>query len=105
MAECGDNLATETIQSKNIKAMEKLTKEEIGLQAKTQIQDLMARMAETAIANVDKAPASGAVPEHWSKEGDCRLAKAIVDALCSEHPYGGGSKQDKKDAANLALFL
>ena len=82
-----------------------LNKEEMRLQAKAQVQELMVRMTERALDDVNKALASGAVPEHWNKEGDYRLAKAIVDALCSDRPYRGGSKQDRKDAANLALFL
>ena len=83
----------------------RLTKEEMRVQAKAQIEELMARMTEQAVANVDKALFSGACPDDWYEEGKYLLAKAIIDSLCVDRPARAGDKQYQKDFANLHLFL
>lgn len=80
-------------------------KEAMRLQTKEQVKELMDRLTERAIANVDKALSAGAHPEHWNNDGDYRLAKAIIDSLCCDRPYQPQDKQTKKDFANIRLFL
>lgn len=82
-----------------------LSRDEIELQATAQVRELMGSLTETAIANVTKAIASGSHPPSWNKNDDYRLAKAIVDSLCVDRPYQPRDKQNKKDFANVRLFL
>lgn len=82
-----------------------LSKEEMLLQTTAQVRELMTSLAETAIANVSKALASGSHPPSWNANDDYRLAKAIVDSLCADRPYQPKDKQTKKDFANIQLFL
>ena len=83
----------------------RLTKEEMRVQTKAQVEELMARMTEQAVANVGKALSSGACPAVWYEEGNYRLAKAIIDSLCVDRPYMPRGKQTQQDFTNLGLFL
>ena len=82
-----------------------LSRDEIALQTTDQVRELMNRLTETAIANVTKAIDSGSHPASWNKNEDYHLAKAIVDSLCVDRPYQPRDKQNKKDFANVRLFL
>lgn len=84
---------------------DELSQEEMQVQATAQVRELMAAMTEAMVANVSKALSSGAHPPHWNKEGDYRLAKAIVDSGCVDRPYNHRDKQTQKDFANIRLFL
>jgi hypothetical protein len=84
---------------------DELTKEEMRVRTKTQITEIMTRLTEAAIANVDKALASGACPPDWYEEGSHLLAKAIVDSLCVDRPLKTSNKRIQKAFNNLHLFL
>ncbi len=74
-------------------------------QTKAQVEELMDRMTEVALNNVDRALSAGAHPPRWNADGDYRLAKAIVDSVCCDRPFNRQDKQTQKDAANIRLFL
>lgn len=83
----------------------KLTKEEMQVQTKAQVEKLMARMTEQADAKVGSALSSGACPDDWYEEGSYLLARAIVDSLCVDRPHRAWDKRTQEDFDNLHLFL
>ena len=83
----------------------RLTKEEMRVQAKAQVEELMARITEQAIGNIEAALSSGACPGDWSQKDDFRLAKAVIDSVCVDRPLKPFAKQNQKEFANLHLFL
>jgi hypothetical protein len=55
---------------------------------------------------LDKALASGAIPEEWKKgKNDNRTVKSVIDSFCLDRPFKHHLPENKKDAANLHLFI
>jgi hypothetical protein len=57
------------------------------------------------LKKLDAAINSGAIPEHWMEEGSHLLSKAIIHSFCLDKPYEMFSKDHRKDAENIHLFI
>lgn len=86
--------------------MKTLNKEAKHREAKKQLKAEIKNAIEANLfKKLDAAINSGAIPEHWMEQGNHLLSKAIIHSFCLDKPYEMFSKEYKKEALNLHLFI
>lgn len=69
------------------------------------LNELMHEIKISLVKKLDKAIASGAIPDEWKQQGDYRTAKAVITSFCLDMPYDGVLPKTKQDIRNLHKFL
>jgi len=69
------------------------------------LKELFQDIKISLVQKLNKAIASGAIPDEWKQEGDYRTVKAVITSFCLDLPYDGSLDNTKKDMRNLHKFL
>jgi hypothetical protein len=82
-----------------------MTEAQFRKEQKRFLREQMQYIKSALEKKLDKAFASGAIPDYWKARGDHRTTNAVIDSFDKERQYSMLDTQNKKDADNLHLFL